>query len=149
VKKFLVESWLPVLLWLVVIFLFSTDAFASGETSKFLVPLLRFFFPFLTANQLEFLHIVARKCGHFSEYFVLALLTYRSVKQVWPAHTQIVVRTLLFIVLAATLDEIHQMFTRFRGPSPVDVGYDCLGAVSALWLIVTYEARRLRTHSVL
>ena len=148
-KRLVIEYWTPLILWLVVIFCFSTDSFAAGETSRIIVPLLRFFFPSLTLQELDFWHGLIRKLGHISEYFVLAVFTYRSLKQEPLNITQAKLRTLSFVVLAATFDELHQRFTLFRTASPIDVGYDCLGAVSALWFITAYETWRLRTHSLL
>jgi VanZ family protein len=149
VKRLVIEYWIPLFVWLTVIFIFSTDSFSGGQTSRLIVPVLRFFFPGLTMPQLDMWHGIIRKVGHFSEYFILATLTYRSVKQHSSDLTQAFLRTFLFVVVAAMSDELHQAFTHFRSASPIDVGYDCLGAVSALWLAYTYEARRLRTHSIL
>lgn len=137
------------LVWLIVMFLFSTDAFSSNETSKIIVPILKFFFPGLSAAQLDIGHAVIRKLAHITEYFILTIFTYRSIRLDQPDLAQAKLKTITFVVLAASFDEIHQVFTAFRGPSPVDVGYDCLGAVWALWLITTYESWRLRSHSVL
>ena len=148
-KRLVLEYWTPLLLWLVVIFLFSTDTFSSGETSGIIVPLLLFFFPRLSPHELALWHGVIRKCGHVSEYFILAVFTYRSLKYEQPDLVQADLRTITFVALAAMFDELHQRFTLFRTASPIDVGYDCLGAVWALWLITTYETRRLRTHSIL
>jgi VanZ family protein len=58
-------------------------------------------------------------------------------------------RTMTFVFTTALLDEWHQSFTASRGASLVDVGYDCVGGVLALWLITTYETWRLRSHSIL
>ncbi|HSU89160.1 MAG TPA: VanZ family protein, partial [Terriglobia bacterium] len=93
--------------------------------------------------------IFIRKCGHISEYFVLAALAYRCFRREQRKPLETRVKTIAFVLLAALLDEWHQSFTAFRGPSIVDVGYDCFGAVWALWLITTYETWRLRSHSVL
>jgi VanZ family protein len=149
VKRLATEYWLPLILWLVVIFTFSTDAFASSETSRIITPALHLLFPSLSTLQLEFWHEELRKLGHITEYFVLALLTYRALRQYKSDLIHAILRTLSFAVFAGTFDELHQRFTLFRTASPVDIGYDCLGAVMALLLISTYEYRRLRTHSVL
>jgi VanZ family protein len=130
-------------------FCFSTDVFSSNQTSRIIVPILTFFFPGLSPDQLDLWHGVIRKLAHIAEYFILALFTYRSIKYGQTDLAEARLRTMTFVVLAASLDEIHQRFTAFRTPSPVDVGYDCLGAVWALWLITTYEIRRLRPHSFL
>lgn len=148
-KKLALEYWAPLLVWILIIFVFSTDFFSATETSKVVVPILSFFFPNLTLQELNLWHGVIRKLGHITEYFILALFAYRSIRHEQPDLAQAKLMTIMFIALAAGFDEIHQRFTAFRTPSPVDVGYDCLGAVCALWLITTYETWRLRTRSVL
>jgi VanZ family protein len=149
VKRLAVEHWIPVVLWLLVIFIFSSDSFSADETSGFIIPLLKFFFPFLSFQELHFWHGVIRKAGHVTEYFILAFFTYRSLTHHEPNLIQAKMVTLSFVFLAASADEIHQRFTNFRTGSAVDVGYDCLGAVFALWLFTIYETWRLRTHPVL
>ena len=148
-KKLALEYWAPLLLWIGTMFFFSTDVFSSSQTSRIIIPILTFFFPGLSPHQLDLWHGAIRKLAHITEYFILAFFTYRSMKyhQTDPAQAKLL--TITFVVLAASLDEIHQRFTAFRTPSSVDVGYDCLGAVWALWLITTYEIRRLRPHSFL
>jgi VanZ family protein len=149
VKKLALEYWVPLLLWILVIYNFSTDAFSSSETSRVIIPILRFFFPHLTPQELILWHGVIRKLAHITEYFILTLFVYRSLKHEQLDLVQVKVTTITFVLLAASLDELHQRFTAFRTPSPVDVAYDCFGAVCALWLITTYETWRLRTRSVL
>ena len=149
VNRRLVEYWLPLLAWLLLIFFFSTDTFSSDESSRIIVPLLRLLAPSLSLESLDFLHAVIRKLGHVTEYFVLAVLTYRSITYDRADLLNAKWRTLCCVVFAAALDEVHQRFTLFRTGSPVDVGYDCLGAVWALWLMAAYETRRLRSYTVL
>jgi VanZ family protein len=149
VKKILVEYWAPIVIWLLTMFFFSTDMFSSAETSKIVVPVLAFFFPGLSHQQLELWHGVVRKCAHITEYFILTVFTYRGLRHDDPDVVQGKLRIIVFVLFVAIFDELHQRLTASRTASPVDVGYDCLGAVWALWLITNYENRRLRTHSVL
>jgi len=149
VKRLAIEYWLPLVLWLVVIFIFSTDYFSAARTSTVIVSILHFLFPSHPLEQLELWHAVIRKIGHVTEYFLLAVFTYRTMKLEQLDWSQAKLRTMGFVLFAASFDELHQAFTRFRTPSPFDVGYDCLGAVWALSLITIYETWRLRTHSVL
>ena len=130
-------------------FFFSTDAFSANETSKIIVPALTYFFPTLSNDQIDFWHIFIRKCGHVSEYFVLTLLAFRSFYYEEYDSPLTKLRTMTFVLSAALVDEWHQSFTAWRGASIVDVGYDCVGGVLALWLIGAYETWRLRSHSVL
>lgn len=147
-RRFL-EYQLPVVLWLVTIFLFSTDAFSANETSKLIVPALTYLFPALSLEQIDFWHIFIRKSSHITEYFILAVLACRCFKyeEIDPLSTRL--KTITLVLLAALLDEWHQTFTAFRGPSIVDVGYDCLGGVWALWIVNAYENWHLRSHSIL
>jgi len=143
------EYQLPVVVWLVITFLFSTDAFSSNETSKVIVPVLTYLFLNISPEQIEFWHFTIRKMGHTTDYFILAVLAYRCFRsdETDPVETRI--KTIGFVFLAALMDEWHQRFTASRGASIVDVGYDCLVAVWALWLITVYETWRLRSHSTL
>lgn len=130
-------------------FFFSTDVMSSGETSRFIVPVLTFFFPGLSPVKIDLWHVVIRKFGHVFEYFILTVLVYRSMKYERPDLVEAMLHSTAFIVLVALSDEVHQSFTTSRTASIVDVGYDCLGGVWALWIITTYESWRLRPHSVL
>src|SRR5258707_1080654 len=76
----LFEYQLPVLIWLMTTFFFSTDVFSANQTSKIIVPALRFFFPTLSHAQIDFWHIFIRKCGHVSEYLFLTMLAFRAFK---------------------------------------------------------------------
>jgi VanZ family protein len=149
VKRLAVEYWAPMLVWILAIYIFSTDVFAFNETSKIIVPILRFLFPHLAPQELNLWHGVIRKLAHITEYFILALFTYRSIKHEQPDLLQAKLTTIALVALVASFDELHQKFTVFRTASPVDVAYDCFGAVFALSLITTYETWRLRTRSFL
>jgi VanZ family protein len=143
------EYWTPLLVWLLAMFFFSTDMMSSSETSKVIVPILTFLFPGLSPGEITLWHGVIRKLAHIAEYFILAVLVHRSLKYEHPDLIDAKMRAIAFVALVALLDEFHQSFTAYREASIVDVGYDCLGGVWALWVITAYEARRLRPHSVL
>jgi VanZ family protein len=149
VKSPSVEYWAPAVVWLVVMFAFSTDMMSSQETSRFIVPILTFFFPSFSPEEITLWHGVIRKFAHIAEYFLLACLVYRTIRFKYPDLLGSKLRTIAFVTIAALLDEYHQSLTVSRTASIIDVGYDCLGAVWALWLITSYESRRLRPHSVL
>jgi VanZ family protein len=149
VKRLVIEYWTPLVLWLAVMFFFSTDMFSSGETSRVIVPILTFFFPGASPPALQFWHAAIRKFGHVTEYFFLAVLSYRSLKRERPDFAYTALQVVYLAAVVAAVDEFHQSLTQYRTASPVDIGYDCLGAVTAVWLIGLYETRHLSTHSVL
>src|SRR5881392_945203 len=77
--KRLLKNWLPVFIWLAVIFLGSTDLMSAEHTSRFIVPFLRWLNPDISLETLASIHSIIRKCAHLGEYAVLALLLLRAV----------------------------------------------------------------------
>ena len=122
---------------------------SSRETSRFIVPILKFLLPGVSPAGIDFWHAVIRKFAHVSEYFILAVLIYRALRIDGCGRIDANLRTIVFVALAALLDEFHQSFVPSRTATIIDVGYDCLGGVWALWIIAAYEFRRLRSHPVL
>jgi VanZ family protein len=135
-----VGSWLPVAAWMAFIFAGSTDAFSSGQTSRFIGPFLRWLWPGLSDAAVESAVFWIRKAAHVTEYAVLAGLWWRALRRPvrrdarpwnWPVAGQ----ALLGAVLWAAADEIHQAFTLTRGASVGDVALDAAGAALGLLLL--------------
>ena len=135
--------WIPVLVMLLVQYTFSTSAFSSDETSRFVVPLLKVLLRNPTAEQLMFWHHVVRKAAHVTEYCILGLLVYRAFKVDITKPSKLGILTLIFVVVAATLDEFHQSFVPSRGSSVFDVGWDCIGGLIAIMLVWIWRAFRV------
>jgi VanZ family protein len=131
----LVESRLALIIWVCLIYAFSSDSFSKDETSKTIVPILTFVFPTMSALQLDFWHVVVRKTAHISEYFILGVLAYRAFRVDQPDGIRMIIHAAIFVVLVALSDEFHQLFTLMRGSSLMDVGYDNLGGSIGLWLM--------------
>jgi VanZ family protein len=134
------KFWLPPLIWMAVISLFSTDHFSGHQTSRLIGPLLRFFVPDIADATIASIQLVVRKAGHLTEYAILFLLWYRALNatqhrplQVWkPAYAA---GCLTICLLYAGTDEWHQTLTDERVGSPVDVGIDTLGGALAMgWI---------------
>jgi VanZ family protein len=120
-------------------------AFASPQTSRILLPLLHWLLPGLTPETLDLIHEVARKSGHFVNFFVLGLLLYRALRggnQGWNRRWAILA-ALLAVAYAGT-DEFHQSFEAGRGPSALDALLDAAGASAAQLVVWAYL--RLRTQ---
>jgi VanZ family protein len=146
-KKILI-FWLPVLLWMALIFTGSSDAHSSEHSSRFFEPILRWLFPKMSQAHIDDLHLVIRKCGHLTEYAILALLVWRALHRSannlstwsWPK----VGGTLLVIFLYAASDEFHQSFVPTRTARFSDVLIDTTGAAIALLvlrLLTLYKKR--------
>src|SRR5438034_6685904 len=76
-QRFL-KYWLPVLLWLGVMFVGSTGLLSAEQTSRFFVPFLRWLKPDISAEALAQIHFVVRKLGLIFEYALLAMLLWRA-----------------------------------------------------------------------
>jgi VanZ family protein len=108
-----VRLWLPVVVWALLIFTFSSIPSLSSGLG--------------TADT------VLRKAAHMCEYAMLAVLLFRALGDELLAFFG----TLLY----AASDELHQTFVRGRHGSPVDAGIDAIGAFVGLTVWIR-ETRR-------
>lgn len=112
----LLPLWLPVALWCVVIFAFSSVG-GSGLSGGFL----------------DFL---MRKGAHLGEYAVLMLLTRRALAGSGAPLPE--AGAFLFCLLYAAGDEWHQTFVPLREGRPSDVLIDACGAAAA-WVLARWR----------
>jgi VanZ family protein len=129
-------NWGPVILWMIVIFIFSTELFSSGNTTPFLVPLLADLLPDISAAHIEIIVLLVRKLGHWSEYFVLAVLFMRALNAGFSSRSakRRIFWSVAWVTLYAVSDEFHQAFVPSRSASPIDVMIDSFGAIcGTLW----------------
>jgi VanZ family protein len=122
--------WGPLILWMAVISLFSTDAFAASETSRYIGPILRWLFPTASSATMDAVHNAIRKGMHVGEFAILAFLWYRSLNWGQQARKpKAALAAFALTVAFAGLDEAHQAFVTTRTASLMDVGWDGLGAL--------------------
>ena len=143
------KTWLPVVLWMSVIFGFSTDYFSGSNTSGFLAPLLLSVFPSLSAMQIDAIHFALRKFAHWSEYFILAVLLLRVLRVNFPRRPRLSLFgwCIALATLYAASDEWHQSFVPSRTASIGDVMIDAFGAIcGAIWLSLRRPRSLPRTN---
>jgi VanZ family protein len=112
----LVQAWLPVLIWMVVIFLFSNQPYSGAVTERY----------FGTYN------VPVRKISHALEYAILYLLSQRAFRmsgQKW--HSKATLLGLALACFYALTDEWHQSFVPGRSATLSDAGIDSIGALCA------------------
>lgn len=134
----------PLLFWIGVIFYLSGGQGSFEQTSRFIRPLLEFFFPNASPETLSLYHIYVRKLAHPTVYAVLAVLAARafvsSSKRLlnlrWP------IAAIGLVILIAGLDELNQTFLTSRTGSPWDVVLDTIGGAVALIFCIFYFRRR-------
>jgi VanZ family protein len=134
IRRFL-KNWLPVIVWVGVIFLGSTDLMSAEHTSRFIIPFLRWLKPDISTETLASIHFIVRKCTHVGEYAILALLLLRAATLITNSKRSIPILYLsvlgVSLIVAAT-DEFHQTFVASRGASVQDIMIDSSGAVLGL-----------------
>lgn len=142
-----IRFWLPVIIWMIVIFAASTGLGSPQNTSRFLRPLLRWFNPEISDATIKEIQFFIRKCAHGTEYCILALLLWRArrhstshEKKPW-LWSEARFAILLAACYAGT-DELHQLFVSTREASVIDVAIDTSGAIMAMLLL--FWAGRLR-----
>ena len=130
-------NWAPVALWATLIFGFSTESFSSPQTSHLLGPALNWLLPGISPHQFEAIHLVIRKLGHWSEYFVFAVLMLRALRRQFSGHSEPrrCALTAMIIFLFASSDELHQAFVPQRTASFGDVLIDLFGGPCAIFCL--------------
>ncbi|KKT49670.1 MAG: VanZ family protein [Candidatus Collierbacteria bacterium GW2011_GWC2_44_18] len=112
-KKFILR-YLPVVFWMLLIFLMSSksDLPVNGTITE------------------DFL---SKKLAHVFEYTVLMFFMFRAVGEKSPA------KAFLYSLIFAFTDEIHQLFIPTRTGKLHDVGIDSLGLVLASISIIKFQ----------
>lgn len=127
--KKLIVYWLPIILWMGLIFFLSS-------------------FHKLQSDLPGWQDYVLRKIVHFLEYTVLCVLFFRNFRQ---TTNVTLVKALIFSVLLtiayAASDELHQTFVSGRSGKPFDVMIDGLGAFFGLlfsWKIINILPEKVK-----
>lgn len=98
-----------------------------------------------TDNELKmisnYLIFPIRKLAHFTLYFVLGILTY-NVVQLYMNNKKILIISILFCIIYACSDEIHQLFVSGRSGELRDVLIDTIG--SLLGIIISSKIKKLK-----
>jgi VanZ family protein len=106
-------KYLPVVLWMILIFWMSS-------------------IPDLPSNKIDVLDFIFKKTAHVLEYTVLFLLWFRALGNKNPFEA------VVFSLVYAFSDEIHQLFVPGRTGRLRDVGIDSLGMIIPALLIVKF-----------
>ena len=159
----LVRNWWLVLIWLGVIRLESTDMASADNTTSILYKVIAAVSPQVEPSFVEQLDHVLRKTGHFLGYGILGGLVFLAlrnsnrerittlVRRPWGLYLRDLWRAewmfiaMLFTVVTASFDEIHQSFIPSRTSRWQDVVLDSCGAAivqCAIYLLSQRMAKR-------
>jgi VanZ family protein len=121
-------DWMPAIVWIAMLFFLSTSLFSAANTSRVIVPILRWLLPSATTATISLIHGLIRKAAHFCNYAVLFWLLIHGPMAGKPYAA------LAMCVAYAMLDEGHQVFAPGRTASLYDVALDSSGALFSRFL---------------
>lgn len=130
----------PVFLWIGVIFFLSSDSGSMSETSRFVGPILKFFFPNAPEATIQQIHGYVRKTAHFTEYAILALFALRAfgTSSVDLLRRNRYLLPIILVAVVAATDELNQSFEASRTASVWDSLLDISGGAAMmlfLWIL--------------
>ena len=137
---------LPALIWMVLIFALSAQAWvfgrggdlaSAGDTTEtsWIIWSIRFEWSWSPLSLLG-------RIAHMTEYAVLAVLLYWGIVRLTRCHERAAGLALTLAVLYGIGDEIHQSFVPGRTPSVADLLLDLIGAACALLVVDAFVTRR-------
>jgi VanZ family protein len=139
-------AWLPTLVWLCVLAMFSTDMFSAEHTGSILEKILSALFGNVSYHTFQQIHFLIRKSAHFCSYGLLGAFAFFSWRATLPALRRWTFRWaalgVLTAFLAGSFDEIHQSFVPSRTSNFHDVLLDTAGAVFFQLVIAFMILRR-------
>ncbi len=141
----------PLIAWILVIFFASSENLSASSTSRFVRPVILWFFPNISESGLMQIHFLVRKSAHFLEFTVLGLLAARAfessthywLRQSWAFWA------MSLVVVCAFLDEYRQSFIPIRSASVWDSLIDIASGVTALVIFACWRRRRSYQRNVL
>ena len=135
-------AYAPFVLWIVVVLVLGSSQGSSAQTSRFIRPIIEFFFPGAAPDTFLLVHAFIRKTAHFVEYGILAMLAARAYSG--PSSTLVRRRWAWFsigtVAAVACVDELTQSLLTSRTGSSLDVLLDLSGGLTGLALY--YLVRR-------
>ena len=122
-------SILLVILWMLFIFKMSSySSISSNNQSGFIVNIIS---NILNFNDLDTLSFIIRKIAHFTEYFILGLLTYNMAYN----YNKKVYLSIIICILYAISDELHQSLVPGRSCQILDILIDSSGSIISIYLL--------------
>lgn len=140
-----------IIIWLCVIFSFSAqDAKKSSHTSDQVIikAVETIKKEKLTTKQKETITTkyvrVVRKSAHFFLYFVLGIFIFLLAKEISGITLATIIYTIIFCMLYACSDELHQLFVNGRCARIFDVFVDTCGATLSTMIMFTISKIKSR-----
>lgn len=142
-KPITIFSWIAVICWLILIFSFSAQPAVqsdglSRQVTKIILEIIDIVIP-VEEIGLDQLNSIIRKLAHFGVYLVLGVLINNAFEKSGVKDLKGFMISLLFCVLYAISDEVHQLYVPGRGAQVTDVLIDSWGAFVGINMIYWYR----------
>lgn len=111
-----ISAWLPVVLWMVLIFSLSNGSIPA-------------------ASSVHWQDFAVKKTGHVLLFGILSLLTYRALRINKVVKKNAAIISILVATLYGATDEYHQLFTTGRESRMRDVFIDAMGAIFVIGIL--------------
>lgn len=138
-KKIINSKYMAILLlilWLLVIFYFSSKGIKESHSTSYkivdvIVPIIDNgnSTPKERKELREDVNYYLRKTAHFTEYAVLGVLSFNVLRFYDLKKRKRIIYALIFCMIYATSDEIHQIFSNGRSPMVTDILIDSSGSL--------------------
>ena len=138
-NKKLIISYALLAVWMAVIFMLSSEGHdaSSGRSDEIVRTLQSAGLGFAPVDVLTF---ITRKAAHTVAYFILGVLAYNVLRQYRLSPQRKAVLAVLFVVLYAMGDELHQLFVPGRSSEIRDVLIDSTaGTVGVVAMNFVYK----------
>jgi VanZ family protein len=135
----LLLKYVAVLLWMIVIFVFSSQVAKVSEYQSGLVMSL------VDTHGMYWTMFETRKLAHGFLYFILGILVYNVVKECNLDAKRTILLSILVSLSYASFDEIHQLFVYGRSGQVSDVMIDLIASavgIGAFYLAQKYIMKR-------
>lgn len=138
-----VLSWIVVVLWMILIFSFSSQV---GEQSNQLstgltvviVSLIERIIPKVSID-INVLNNILRKISHFVIFLIFGLLVMNALSRSFVNKKNIILYASLICILYAVTDEVHQLFVPNRGMQFLDVIIDITGSLLGIYAYLSFK----------
>jgi VanZ family protein len=146
IRKRNITHWLPVVLWMALIFFLSSQPASSSNSlskgvTKIIIEILGRILPIdieiSTVDDVisQFNHFV-RKFAHFFAYMILGIFVSNAFKK--SGSKKVFIYSFIICVVYAISDELHQFFVPGRGCQLKDVIIDSSGSFSGIFFTKEY-----------
>lgn len=123
---------------MVIIFTMSSfNSIESANQSNYIVNIIS---NVLNINNIELLNLIIRKLAHYIEYLILGILVINMfIKNNIPQSYLI---SIIFCIIYAISDEIHQIFVPGRACQIKDILIDSIGSITGIYLYKLISKRK-------